>query len=73
MLNHSNFYSVTAPEEVLPPRALAHADSLSVYWDPPRKPNGIITHYTLYKDDTAIYKGNDTAFNITGKDEQKNV
>ncbi|KAK3537246.1 hypothetical protein QTP70_004660 [Hemibagrus guttatus] len=55
-----------APEEVLPPRALTHPDSLSVYWNPPQKPNGVITHYTLYKDRTAIYQGNGTAFNISG-------
>ncbi|XP_037397596.1 usherin [Pygocentrus nattereri] len=54
-----------APEEVLPPNAVPHPDSLSLYWDPPQKPNGIITHFTLYKDSKLIYQGNDTAFNIT--------
>ncbi|KAM9466939.1 usherin [Clarias gariepinus] len=55
-----------APEDILPPRAVPHPDSLSVYWEVPRKPNGVLTHYTLYKEHTPIYQGNDTAFNITG-------
>ncbi|KAF7704133.1 hypothetical protein HF521_021205 [Silurus meridionalis] len=55
-----------APDEVLPPRAVPHLDSLSVVWDHPQKPNGIITHYTLFHNRAAIYHGNDTAFNITG-------
>lgn len=58
-----------APDEVLPPGAIPYPDSLSVLWDSPQKPNGIITHYTLYMDYTAVYQGTDTAFNITGKDE----
>ncbi|KAF5890052.1 usherin isoform X1, partial [Clarias magur] len=55
-----------APEDVLPPRAVPHPDSLSVYWEAPQKPNGVLTHYTLYKEHTPVYQGNDTAFNITG-------
>ncbi|XP_066526697.1 usherin [Hoplias malabaricus] len=54
-----------APEEVLPPRAVAYLNSLSVFWELPKKPNGIITNYMLYMDSKLIYQGNDTVFNIT--------
>ncbi|XP_049320201.1 usherin isoform X1 [Astyanax mexicanus] len=57
-----------APGDVPPPRAVSYPSSLSVYWDPPHKPNGIITHYTLYHHSKLIYQGNDTAFNITDLD-----
>ncbi|XP_052001042.1 usherin [Xyrauchen texanus] len=55
-----------APEEVLPPVAISYPNSLSVHWDPPPKPNGIITQYILYKDNAVVYQGNSTGFNITG-------
>ncbi|KTG40571.1 hypothetical protein cypCar_00002776 [Cyprinus carpio] len=54
-----------APEEVPSPAAISFPNSLSVHWD---KPNGIITRYTLYKDNTVVYQGNITSFNITGVD-----
>ncbi|XP_062863133.1 usherin [Trichomycterus rosablanca] len=54
-----------APEDVSPPRAVAQPDSLFVHWDPPERPNGIITRYILYKDDAAIYHTNQTSFNLT--------
>ncbi|XP_016124971.1 usherin [Sinocyclocheilus grahami] len=55
-----------APEEVPLPAAISYPNSLSVHWDPPLKPNGIITQYILYKDNTFVYQGNLTSFNITG-------
>ncbi|KAK7153113.1 hypothetical protein R3I93_011118 [Phoxinus phoxinus] len=55
-----------APLEVSPPAAISNPNSLSVHWDPPFKPNGIITQYILYKDNTVVYQGNRTSFNITG-------
>ncbi|XP_016350129.1 usherin-like, partial [Sinocyclocheilus anshuiensis] len=54
-----------APEEVPLPAAISYPNSLSVHWDPPLKPNGIITQYILYKDNTFVYQGNLTSFNIT--------
>lgn len=56
-----------APEEVVPPAAISYPNSLYVYWNPPSKPNGIITQYILYKDNAVVYQGNSTGFNITGK------
>uniref|UniRef100_A0A671RF78 Usherin-like n=1 Tax=Sinocyclocheilus anshuiensis TaxID=1608454 RepID=A0A671RF78_9TELE len=47
-----------APEEVPLPAAISYPNSLSVHWDPPLKPNGIITQYILYKDNTFVYQGN---------------
>ncbi|XP_065144388.2 usherin [Paramisgurnus dabryanus] len=55
-----------APEEVFPPAAISYPNSLYVYWNPPHKPNGIITQYILYKDNVLVYQGNNTGFNITG-------
>ncbi|RXN19458.1 usherin [Labeo rohita] len=55
-----------APEEVPSPAAISYPNSLSVRWDPPPKPNGVITQYILYKDTTVVYQGNMTSFNITG-------
>ncbi|XP_056624652.1 usherin [Triplophysa dalaica] len=55
-----------APEDVVPPAAISYPNSLYVYWDPPSKPNGIITQYILYKDNAVVYQGNNTYFNITG-------
>lgn len=56
-----------APLEVSPPAAISNPNSLFVHWDLPFKPNGIITQYILYKDNTVVYQGNRTSFNITGK------
>nr|XP_009291422.1 usherin [Danio rerio] len=54
-----------APEEVPPPAAVSYPNSLSVHWNHPPKPNGIIIQYILYKNNTVLYRGNSTSFNIT--------
>uniref|UniRef100_A0A4W4GYM7 Usher syndrome 2A (autosomal recessive, mild) n=1 Tax=Electrophorus electricus TaxID=8005 RepID=A0A4W4GYM7_ELEEL len=55
-----------APEEVLPPHAVASPHSLAVYWEHPQKPNGVLSHFILYENHTVIYQGSGTAFNLTG-------
>ncbi|KAI2654417.1 Usherin [Labeo rohita] len=59
-------FSTPQEEEVPSPAAISYPNSLSVRWDPPPKPNGVITQYILYKDTTVVYQGNMTSFNITG-------
>ncbi len=66
-----NILYLIAPEEVPSPAAISFPNSLSVHWDPPLKPNGIITQYILYKDNTVVYQGNMTSFDITGKQDLK--
>uniref|UniRef100_A0AAY4ADY9 Usher syndrome type IIa protein homolog n=1 Tax=Denticeps clupeoides TaxID=299321 RepID=A0AAY4ADY9_9TELE len=57
-----------APEDVSPPDAVSYPNTLSLYWSHPQRPNGIITEYLLYRDNTLIYRGNDTEFSVTGLD-----
>ncbi|KAG9336281.1 hypothetical protein JZ751_002628 [Albula glossodonta] len=54
-----------APDEVMPPRVIPHPSSLSLFWGPPNRSNGIITEYLLYKDGLLTYRGNGTELNIT--------
>uniref|UniRef100_A0A8C1J3X3 Usherin n=1 Tax=Cyprinus carpio TaxID=7962 RepID=A0A8C1J3X3_CYPCA len=53
-----------APEEVRSPSAISYPNSLSVHWNPPLKPNGIIIQYILYKDNTFVYQGNLTSVGV---------
>ncbi|XP_021347323.1 usherin-like [Mizuhopecten yessoensis] len=55
-----------APEEVPTPTAVAATTFLTVYWDIPGRPNGVITGYFLYQDGRQIYSGGQRLFNITG-------
>eukprot|EP00062_Callorhinchus_milii_P018719 gi/632972566/ref/XP_007902721.1/ PREDICTED: usherin [Callorhinchus milii] len=55
-----------APEDVRTPSAVALSNSLLVSWPLPEQPNGIITHYSLFKEDRLIYTGHKQTFNVTG-------
>ncbi|XP_060070524.1 usherin-like [Ylistrum balloti] len=54
-----------APEEVPTPTAVAATTFLTIYWDIPGRPNGVITGYFLYQDGRQIYSGGQRMFNIT--------
>ncbi|RXN00888.1 Usherin [Acipenser ruthenus] len=58
-------HTLTAPSDVEPPAADAHPYSLSLFWDVPHQPNGVVTEYALHSDNMLIYKGNQTQYNIT--------
>uniref|UniRef100_A0A663LW22 Usherin n=1 Tax=Athene cunicularia TaxID=194338 RepID=A0A663LW22_ATHCN len=51
-----------APEDVQPPTATSFPTFLMMNWSPPKKPNGIITQYTLYMNGVPIYSGNGTKY-----------
>ncbi|XP_078412490.1 usherin [Cetorhinus maximus] len=55
-----------APKDVQPPNAMSFPTSLMVSWPLPKQPNGIITHYTMFKDGKLIYTGIEQTYNITG-------
>ncbi|XP_067901794.1 usherin [Heterodontus francisci] len=55
-----------APEDVQDPSAISFPNSLLVSWPSPKQPNGIITHYALFKDGKLIYTGNEQTYNVTG-------
>lgn len=61
------FFSPTAPQEVQPPVAKSLPNSLLLSWDPPKKPNGIITQYSLYMDGMLVYSGSEENYTATGK------
>ena len=44
------------------------ATSLTIYWDPPEPPNGVLLHYIIYQNNTEIQRvmGNITSFTVTG-------
>ncbi|XP_069464673.1 usherin [Ambystoma mexicanum] len=54
-----------APEDVQPPTAKAMPTSLLLSWLAPKKPNGVITQYLLYMNETLVYVGNETEYNIS--------
>ncbi|XP_077013931.1 usherin [Tamandua tetradactyla] len=54
-----------APQEVLPPIAKSLPNSLLLFWNPPKKANGIITQYSLYMDGMLIYSGNEENYTVT--------
>ena len=47
------------PADLRPLQADKAADgrSMRIFWDEPRNPNGVITHYYLYQDGVQIYRG----------------
>ncbi|NWU99575.1 USH2A protein, partial [Upupa epops] len=51
-----------APEDVQSPTAVSFPTYLLMSWNPPKKPNGIITQYTLYMNGVPIYFGNGTKY-----------
>ena len=44
------------------------ATSLTIYWDPPEPPNGVLLHNIIYQNNTEIQRvmGNITSFTVTG-------
>ncbi|XP_030233283.1 usherin [Gadus morhua] len=54
-----------APQAVQPPAGVSSPVTLSLSWDPPTRPNGLITSYHLYHNEQRIYTGNRTHFNLT--------
>ncbi|XP_061735051.1 usherin isoform X2 [Nerophis ophidion] len=54
-----------APDAVFPPSALASPSALFVTWDPPARPNGVITEYRVYQNDQMVYSGDEKRHNIT--------
>ena len=71
----TNVSSITTPEDtpeqVFPlVLTVANSTSLLITWQEPLQPNGIITSYTLFRDDTSIFIGVTTDFTFldTGLD-----
>lgn len=44
---------------------LPGGSSLRLYWDQPGSPNGIITHYNIYKDNIKIFEGKTREYVVT--------
>ena len=44
----------------------SNSTTLRVQWEPPDQPNGLITKYELYRNDTEVYAGLSREFNDTG-------
>uniref|UniRef100_UPI00398F6349 usherin isoform X1 n=1 Tax=Pristiophorus japonicus TaxID=55135 RepID=UPI00398F6349 len=55
-----------APEDVQAPSVVTFPTSLLVSWTLPKRPNGIITHYVMFKDGKLIYTGSEQTYNVTG-------
>ncbi|KAM6979899.1 usherin [Aplochiton taeniatus] len=58
--------SLQPPRPPPPPVAEASPTSLFLTWDPPARPNGVITDYLLYHNHRLVYSGNNTHLNLTG-------
>lgn len=56
-----------APENVPAPQGESGPRHIFVTWDPPAAPNGNLTGYFLYMDETLVYTGAGTAFNVTNE------
>ncbi|XP_054432559.1 LOW QUALITY PROTEIN: usherin [Pteronotus mesoamericanus] len=54
-----------APQEVQPPVAKSLPNSLFLSWNPPKKPNGVITQYSLYMDGMLVYSGSGENHTVT--------
>ena len=54
------------PANLRPLQAYKAADgrSMRIFWDEPENPNGVITHYYLYKDGVQIYRGSTRQYNV---------
>ncbi|XP_071962430.1 usherin-like isoform X2 [Antedon mediterranea] len=56
-----------APEGVSPPMALAATgSSITVGWDEPEQPNGLVARYQLYMNNVALYQGLVRSFTVRG-------
>lgn len=55
------------PADISPLQADKAADgkSIRLFWDEPGNPNGIITHYKLYKDGVQLYRGAAREYTVT--------
>ena len=54
------------PEGLAPPTVMFITNGYQFSWQLPSRPNGIITHYTLYIGSSPIYNGSAMSVNITG-------
>ena len=62
-----SLFSHTVPEGLAPPTAVLIAHGYSFSWQLPARPNGIITRFTLYIGNSAIYNSSHAeTVNITG-------
>ena len=58
---------VLEPVGVSVPEAMDKGGTyISLSWDEPEFPNGILTGYFLYQENREIYNGAERAFNVTG-------
>ncbi|XP_033110841.1 usherin-like [Anneissia japonica] len=56
-----------APEGVSPPRALTSTgNSITVGWDEPEKPNGLVRRYQLFMNNIGLYQGTVRSFTVHG-------
>ena len=44
----------------------ADGKSMRIFWDVPGRPNGVITHYNLYRDGVQIYRGAPREYRVSG-------
>ncbi len=66
MLRKSSF-TFSVPSGVRAPVADSTGGTyISLAWQEPDFPNGILTGYFLYQEDRAIYNGGQTMYNVTG-------
>ncbi|XP_052767673.1 usherin-like isoform X2 [Mya arenaria] len=56
-----------APENVPAPRGESGPNHIYVTWEPPLAPNGLLTGYFLYMDNTLVYQGGGHSLNITNE------
>ena len=62
-----SFSFLTVPEGLAPPTVMLIAHGYSFAWQLPARPNGIITRFTLYIGNSAVYNSTHTeTVNITG-------
>lgn len=60
------FSCLSAPTGVYAPVADRKGGSfISLSWQEPDFPNGVLTGFTLYQENSAIYNGGETQFNVT--------
>ncbi|XP_078675414.1 usherin-like isoform X2 [Branchiostoma floridae x Branchiostoma belcheri] len=55
------------PQDVSRPRfVVVSSTEIEVYWSEPGRPNGVITHYQLLRDNNVIYSGDNMTFTDSG-------
>lgn len=66
-LKRENPYGCSGvPSQQGPPSVYTSSSTtLNVQWDPPDQPNGLVTNYNLYRNETLVYVGLSRAFNDT--------